>query len=968
MRLFFTAILLLGMTCQMVAQTSISDPVPFPKNYFKHPVFQQARAYSKSYDWTNADAYWQEFSLRYPDARPRYFEYGSVKIALGQYEAAKKLLQQGYLANPYDSRTIMEYMTACALTKDNTQGKYLADQLGRVISASDYQYYDGYITQQADRYTGGWAFAGEALRSFHTIFKNSYQSVGPTDRLQPNIKAAVELKASSWEEIMRLTFELKELLSSRGINPGAYHWFIADQYEHVKAVYGQKGAWVYGKLDKEMIKEYETESSINVYYQAKFGKKLYEQYAGYADFDRALTLNSKLIAEVSESGLFRYNLIDLYTSKTFVLYNLGRFQELSNVANSLNQLLDEYKNPTFKANAYETLCAAYAKDPQSAERAIDYGLKALKLIQQNQLGRETAVKSLLSIAYFNKGDLDKGLEYAGLGSESAKSNYISMYNIGSIYGEDGQHEKALEFYRKSLDLYNQSSASFTPQQKVTSRSRLSLLFSEMARSQYLLKQHEGVYETLEDYKASTLASVIGGSTGSKLSLSKLQSMLKPGEVYLNYKMTSQRGFLVTSVDRQGIENHHFDIGSLVQPLKKYFSDGLTKLDRELSNMEYRTGEYVAVDGHAEQASIPINKGDFNLIAELYRKHLTGDLAKYLNLPPNGIKQVSNTMATEFYNHFMAEVPKIQNAKTLYISPDGPLHFIPFESLKNKQGRYLAQDYQIKMIPSATVWSQLRQRSYPASRKEVIAFGGAIYEEAQSSATLVQSIKEINSWQLKSYDLVDRGASLTDLFKAMGYGNMSYLPGTLAEVQEIGKIHEGSKLITGKDMNEKAVKDLSGSGELRNYKVVHFATHGWVINSMPEVSGLAMSIPQVSTDGEDGMLIAREVSKLDLQADMVMLSACQTGLGKLYGGEGVSGLSQSFLKAGANSTIVSLWPVNDYATSILVKELYRIVQTQGVDYASALATVKKNFIDGKYNTSNLDLSKPVYWAPFVYNGI
>ena len=140
--------------------------------------------------------------------------------------------------------------------------------------------------------------------------------------------------------------------------------------------------------------------------------------------------------------------------------------------------------------------------------------------------------------------------------------------------------------------------------------------------------------------------------------------------------------------------------------------------------------------------------------------------------------------------------------------------------------------------------------------------------------------------------------------------MKYLPGTLREVQQIDSIFEDVTLITGQDMTEKCIKDMSTSGELKKYKVVHLATHGWVNNSMPNVSGLAMCIPKVSVDGEDGKLIAKEIRGLDLNADLVMLSACQTGLGKLYGGEAVEGLNQSLFIAGTNSTIVSLWPVNE----------------------------------------------------------
>lgn len=949
-------------------QSGIADPVPFPLNYYDHPVFEKALAYSKARDLQNAEKYWNEFALRYPDARPRYFELATVKMGLGKYSEAKILFDKGYLMNPFDTRTISEYMVFCALTGDMTKGFEMSNQLGKIVSSEKFPQYQAYFNSQIPGFTGSQEKVGAAIRAFREKFESSYTEVGPTDSFDAELKACRAFKGKSWEEIMAKTFSLKDILSKRGVASGAYHWLITDMYNHTESSYGAKGEWVYNRLNAEMIREYESGADINAYYKSHFGVKVYEKYLATADFDRALTLNNKLIEDVKEAGLFNYQLIKLLTSRTFTLYNLDRFGELEQIANLLKPILDQYKNPTFKAKAYETLCAAYSKNDDKVAESIKYGEEALAIIQKNKLAGEGTIKSLLSICYLNNNETQKGLEYAGFNSDMG-DNYIAMYNVGVIFGENDQHDKALSYYKKSLRKYEEVSGSYNAQQKLTSRARLSLLYGEMARSYYVLKEYESVYNVLEEYKARTLSELIGGKNEATLSLGALKASLKPDEAYINYKMTSQRGFVAVVVTNKGVDSKYYDLGSLIQPVKKYFSEGLLKLDKELSAAEYRTAEYKPVSKDADEQNILIQEGDFALVTELYRKYLTGEMGKFLDLNPEALKGIGNTMSKGFWEHFIRTLSsQLTGVSSLYISADGPLHFIPFETMKNADGEYLAATHQIKMIPSATVWNHLKKRKYITPRKEIIAFGGAIYEEAESQAPIVRSIKEINEWQLKSYDLVDDGAPLTDLFKAMGYGKMNYLQGTLNEVNQIGTIFERSTIIRGKEMNEKKVKDLSASGDLKNYKVLHFATHGWVINSMPKVAGLAMSIPSVSTDGEDGRLIAKEVSQLQLNADMVMLSACQTGLGKLYGGEGVSGLSQSFLAAGANATIVSLWPVNDYATSVLVSELYRMVKTENLDYATALRKVKQNFMTGKYNTANTNLTAPIYWAPFVYNGI
>jgi CHAT domain-containing protein len=128
----------------------------------------------------------------------------------------------------------------------------------------------------------------------------------------------------------------------------------------------------------------------------------------------------------------------------------------------------------------------------------------------------------------------------------------------------------------------------------------------------------------------------------------------------------------------------------------------------------------------------------------------------------------------------------------------------------------------------------------------------------------------------------------------------------------------------------------------------------------------------------------EIAKLKLNADFVNLSACETGLGKLYGGEGVVGLTQSFLIAGARGLSVSLWNVSDTSTAMFMVGVYQLVKQKGMSYSEAINEMKLNFIKGQVSLDTFDpsrgitvtskgesksskLSHPFYWAPFVYYG-
>ncbi len=146
-------------------------------------------------------------------------------------------------------------------------------------------------------------------------------------------------------------------------------------------------------------------------------------------------------------------------------------------------------------------------------------------------------------------------------------------------------------------------------------------------------------------------------------------------------------------------------------------------------------------------------------------------------------------------------------------------------------------------------------------------------------------------------------------------------------------------------------------------MLHFATHGLVEPQIPELSALVLSQFATAKGLDDNYLRVNEVAKLKLQADFVNLSACETGLGKIYSGQSVVGLTQSFLLAGANGISVSLWEVQDDSTAEFMITLYELVN-EGMSYPDAITEVKRLFIAGEFGE---DWAAPYYWSPFVYYG-
>ena len=152
-----------------------------------------------------------------------------------------------------------------------------------------------------------------------------------------------------------------------------------------------------------------------------------------------------------------------------------------------------------------------------------------------------------------------------------------------------------------------------------------------------------------------------------------------------------------------------------------------------------------------------------------------------------------------------------------------------------------------------------------------------------------------------------------------------------------------------------------NAELSQYRIVHLATHGLLNAERPELSGLVFSLVDEAGKPQDGFLRLHEIYNLQLPAELVVLSACQSALGKDIKGEGMIGLTRGFMYAGAARVVASLWRVDDYATSALMKKFYRGMLQEKLPAAAALRKAQIEMWQQKQWQS------PFYWGAFVLQG-
>ncbi|MCX7023188.1 MAG: CHAT domain-containing protein [Spirochaetes bacterium] len=311
-------------------------------------------------------------------------------------------------------------------------------------------------------------------------------------------------------------------------------------------------------------------------------------------------------------------------------------------------------------------------------------------------------------------------------------------------------------------------------------------------------------------------------------------------------------------------------------------------------------------------------------------------------------------------------PHLQGMEGIVIVPDGPLAFLPFDALTDSAtGTPLGTRYRVTLSPSVSV-SLMAHGAAGADDERLLAVGGAVYSTSGASASrspvLVTQAPGATS-----------GAGADFLAQVAAKGDAAYfaqarlrwcdLPGTRIEVGRIAGealAGRGVRALTGTDASERTIKSLSASGELGKFGLVHLAVHGYWDGRLPEMSAIVLSEVSGTVDGspEDGYLTVGEAALLRLDAGMVMLSACETGLGSERRGDGLVGLTRAFMIAGARKVGVTLWTVYDESTAEFMVRAYSLVAREGIGFPEAFRRVRLEFMADKR------FRAPVHWAAFT----
>jgi len=345
-------------------------------------------------------------------------------------------------------------------------------------------------------------------------------------------------------------------------------------------------------------------------------------------------------------------------------------------------------------------------------------------------------------------------------------------------------------------------------------------------------------------------------------------------------------------------------------------------------------------------------------------------------------------ATGLSKLLLGKVGSLLGHQRLLIVADGAVNYIPFGALpapvdddaamadsKMKQPPFvpLLVNHEVVQLPSAAVLALLRREtaSRPLPLRQVFVLADPVFsandprvkhsDHRQGSSSVAQNrtaVANNRNGEVAPIDSSQLARSAEDAGVARGGEDLPRLGGTRQEAKSIGALApEQSKLALDFEAN----RTTATSAELAQYRYLHFATHGLVDTQRPELSGLVLSLVTEHGDPVNGFLRLQDIFNLNLPVELVVLSGCETGIGKEVRGEGLLGLTRGFMYAGARRVVVSLWKVDDAATAEFMGFFYEGILRQKLRPAAALRAAQLAMRrDSKWRA-------PYYWAAFVLQG-
>ena len=538
---------------------------------------------------------------------------------------------------------------------------------------------------------------------------------------------------------------------------------------------------------------------------------------------------------------------------------------------------------------------------------------------------------------------------ASVASQDARSLFLASYQ---------------EFFQFYIDLLMQ----MHKHEPVAGHDSAALEISERARARSLL---ESLNETYEQIREGVDVSLLQRERLSRQQLSlhseRLTRLLSGKHTEEQEKMQRKQveallGEYQAAETQIRLKSPRFAALTRLQPLGAKEIQKL--LERDTVLLEYALADeksfvWAVTPDSIKSFELP-RRATIEAAAERFIKAITENQNRNLQLQVEAGAALSNMILRPVTNEL--------GRKRIVVVGDGVLLQVPFSALPipragspagstlrvtGKNYQPLILEHEVALLPSASVLAAVRQdmASRGPAEKTIAILADPVFHTSDPRVRTNAAAGVNGSTNAKRNE--ERSAWES------GLENLQRLPFSRREAEAIVELVPNDQRFKAVDFA--ANRTAVSNDTLSKYRIVHFATHAMLNNSHPELSGIVLSLVDESGKPQNGFVRLYEIYNLRLSADLVVLSACRTALGKEIKGEGLIGLTRGFMYAGSPRVVVSLWEVNDEATAELMKRFYTAMFVKGMRPAAALRTAQVSMSRSRW------WSAPYYWAAFELQG-
>lgn len=560
--------------------------------------------------------------------------------------------------------------------------------------------------------------------------------------------------------------------------------------------------------------------------------------------------------------------------------------------------------------------------------------EALRYAQAGYGSPTSQMQSDLSDLYRLTGNLPRAEELAREAAESAQAaGYIpqippALHRLAQVQISQHEYEKADHTYDRAAAIQDMmiGNAESTLGKTSLIKAASDLYAKHFALVADHIGDTEKAFAIIEQVRGRVMTDLL--MSGAKTSPESLEAEKKIARLRLKLIAARSDGEIRQLRNEIFLAEQFRSISPEISILKSNVHRSITlkKLQGSLSLSEVIL-EYVVDD--PTSYCVVISHSNAHIVKLPGKQTITTLLSTYLSEVK--AKHSANDESRRLYDALLAYIPETRTRKQLVIVRDGQLHLVPFDALLDRHNHYVVESRTVVYSSSASSFFLLRTTPPPKDyRQTVLAVGGIPYDRSNLTTTAV----------------------------TRGYGAtvLSNLPSSREEAVDAAAAFPSRSrmLLLGENATETAFKKAI------NHRVIHLAVHAIPNETRPDRAALVL-LSDPAHD-EDGFLQASEIVQLPLNADLVVLSACDTAVGPLEGEEGISTLSQAFLLAGARTVVSTLWSVEDETTLYLMKTFY-VELHRKKPVPEALAAAKRTMLK-TYGAKAI----PYYWAGFTVEGV